>query len=145
MINLATHLYLEQFHQVHAPFVEGDNTATTFDCMGAVLLARAHSNSSSALELAFVTGLPIDFIIAALRKADLMELWSSDRYICLITALQQNPTDFGDVADALSCVQEMLWNRHSIPEMGAMERHRNGFLVGGRRQWWFDVENHPVG
>lgn len=144
MMNLATRLYLAQFHQVHEPYVEGDNAATTFDSMGAVLLARAHSNNPSALELAFMTGLPIDFVIGVLRKADLMELWSSDRYICLIEALQQNQTDFDDVADALSCVQELLSIRHSIPEMGAMERHRNGFLVDGRRQWWLDVENHPV-
>lgn len=144
MINIASCLYLEAFHQVCEAYVEGDDPVTSLVSMGAVLLARAYSNNPSPVELAYITGLPTDFVIAVVREADSTGLWSSDRYLDLLKTLRENPWDFKDVESALDSVGEgLVMARVKSGFAASLNMHRNGFLVGGKRQWWVDVENLP--
>jgi len=138
---VASRLYLEMYYQAREAFVVGDDPATSFDSVGAVLLAHTHSRTDSAVELSSLTGLPVDFVIAVLRIADATNLWSSDRYPHLLDSLRKNPDDFDDVTDSLQSVQELFFNACSWEQIGSLKVLRNSMLIGGLRQWWVDVEN----
>lgn len=132
--------FLEEFYGVAEAYIEGDDPATTFSSCGGVLLAAILAETSSVDVLTKITGFPAGFVEAVLRVMEAGGYHLSLQFADLIMAARLHSDDFKTLENTINDVMENYWARMDPVWCDAFEILRDGYLFGGRRQWWIDVE-----
>lgn len=137
----AASFFLERFYGVSGAYVVGDDPTTTFNSCGAVVLAAVLLESRSAETLARLTGLPAGFAEATLCVLEVGGHHLSSVFGELITIVHGQSEDMKQLEDTLNALLAEYWARMDSCWCDVLEGLREGYLFGGRRQWWLDAEN----
>ena len=135
--------WLKRFYEneKNDAYVDGDDPATTFGSLGAVLMASVLASTRSPVLIAQLTGLPVPFAKEVARLMDFDHFWRSEPFTELERTLRDHPDDYADVGDALFCVKEHVWLKSRLPRMEkVLEEARRRRIFGGRFQHWIDEE-----
>lgn len=134
---------LKQFygHDQNDAYVEGDDSATTFESIGVVLMASLLSGSRSPVLLAQLTGLPEQFAAEVIRLMNFDDFWHSEDFAELERTFRNKPDDYADVGHAQYWVLVEVWFESRLPRMeSVLEEARQRRIFGGAFQHWIDDE-----
>jgi hypothetical protein len=133
--------WLDFFCEVHSPVTEGDTLATTYDCLGVVVLTALLSGNRDAEFIVRVSSLPLDFISLVLGLADRLKIWWLDSLFELQELLRDSNKALSEIDSCLQYVKENFWEICWTPGIEeALQDLRAGRQFGGKIDMWIADE-----
>jgi hypothetical protein len=141
MLLIEANTWLREYFRREPAYVVGDDLATCFHSIGAVILTALVLGTNSLAILADVTSFPTPFIAAVVSQMQAKGLWSAAQVAAITKTLRETPDDWQCLNDDLHDVTEQFWDAVWTPEAQiALESLRQRVLFGGEAQRWMDKD-----
>jgi hypothetical protein len=108
--------WLDTYFTQNPPYVAGDDLATSFLSVEAVLLASMVLNTWRPKIIAEVTRFPVPFIAAVLQQMSAKDLWHLPAVLALGEDLRGNCANQNRIRCDLSTAMEFVWDAVAVPE-----------------------------
>jgi hypothetical protein len=134
-------LWMNNYYSEHPSVCEGDDLGTTYECVGAVLMAAILTGTRSACDLAVLTSLPFQFVRVTIAQMEAHSLWQSEGIADLEGTLRERRENFKEVESSLRRILDEFWNAFWRPgATDALTTLRERRLFGGKMQTWTDED-----
>jgi len=133
--------WLREYFDREPAFTPGDDLGTCFYSYAAVMLCAMVIGTESPTVLAGATLYPEPFVAAVLNSMQRDHLWDLENVSALKALLQEKPSDWKELQEAVRDAMEFIWAAVWSPDARiALESLRRGVLFGGETQRWLDED-----